>query len=53
MDAHPVIWASPAAAGFNLNANGGSYRPDVAKPMEDKLGVANSYLKLMEKNPSR
>ncbi len=53
MDAHPVIRASLAAAGFNLNANGGSYRPGVAKPLKDKLEVAITYLKLMEKDPKK
>ncbi len=53
MDAHRVICASLAAAGFNLNANGGSYRPGVTKPLQDKLRVATTYLKLMEKDPSK
>jgi hypothetical protein len=52
MDMHPVIRASLAAAGLNINANGGSYRPGVAKPLEDKLGVAKIYLKLMETDAS-
>ncbi len=28
--------------GLNLNANGGTYRPGVAKLLEDKLGVAKT-----------
>jgi hypothetical protein len=34
-----------AAEGLNINANGGSFCPGVAKPFEDKLGVAKIYLK--------
>ena len=53
MDDHPIIRASLATAGLNLNANGGSYRPGVAKPLEDKLAVARIYLKLMEEDPTK
>ena len=51
MDEHAIIQASLVAAGLNLNANGGFYRPGVEKTFEEKLGVARIYLSLMEKDP--
>jgi hypothetical protein len=50
MVVHPVIRASLATAGLNLNANSGSYRLGAAKPLEDKLGVVKIYIKLMGKD---
>jgi hypothetical protein len=51
MDEHAIIQASAVAAGLNLNANGGFYRPGVEKTFEEKLGVARIYLSLMEQDP--
>ena len=51
MDEHAIIQASAVAAGLNLNANGGFYRPGVGKTFEEKLGVARIYLGLVEKDP--
>jgi hypothetical protein len=46
-----IINQSQVHAGYTINADGGGFRNSVARPLEDKVKVAEAYAWLLEADP--
>jgi hypothetical protein len=46
-----IILQSQALAGYSINANGGSYWHGAARPLEDKVRLAEAYAQLLKAAP--